>query len=104
MSKEQLGEFFQLVVTNVELQEEIKLALTPAAVVDIAKKQGFDVSVGVVLRKQAEAIADLSDSELEIISGGAGAAGWGKFVLKLIVGYTAIGGVTGTAAYLLIEK
>ena len=78
MSKEQLGEFFQLVVTNVELQEEIKLALTAAAVVDIAKKQGFDVSVGDVLRKQAEAIADLSDSELENVSGGA----WGMFLLK----------------------
>ena len=104
MSKEQLGEFHQLVVTNVELQEEIKLALTPAAVVDIAKKQGFDVSVGDVLRKQAEAIADLSDSELENISGGAAADAGAIFLLRAVFGFMGLTVPAAVTAEFLKKK
>ena len=104
MSKEQLGEFHQLVVTNVELQEEIKLALTPAAVVDIAKKQGFEVSTVDVLRKQAEAIADLSDGELETISGGAGLAGGFKLFVTVWAGLGTIAVPALVAAYVYREK
>ena len=70
MSKEQLEKFIEHLNTKVELIEEVKSAPTAAAVADIAKNLGFDVTAGDVLRSQATATTKLSDSELENISGG----------------------------------
>ena len=70
MSKEQIEKFLEKINLSVELQDELKSAPTAAAVANIAKNLGLDVTAGDVLRIQATATAKLSDSELENISGG----------------------------------
>ena len=70
MSKEQIEKFLEQLNSNVELQEELKSAPTAVAVADIAKNLGFDVTAGDVLEFQEGVTAELSDSQLENISGG----------------------------------
>ena len=96
MSKEQIEKFLDQLNSNVELQEELKSAPTAAAVADIAKNLGFDVTTGDVLRSQATATTKLSGSELENISGG------GLFfdVAKVTIVFWGFGGLAaGGLAY-----
>ena len=96
MSTEQIAKFFEIIKTNVELQEEIKSAATAAAVADIAKKMGLDVTAADVLRSQAKATAELSDSELERISGG---AIYVNYTIRLIAHWLIPAAVVGGITY-----
>ena len=93
MSKDQIEKFIEKISNDNALQAEIESAPTVGAVVDIAKNLGFEITTGDILRFQAKATAVLSDSELEIISGGATYATLAWNLVKLFTGTTIV--VTG---------
>ena len=62
MSEKQLKAFLAKAKADTELQEQLKAAKTPDEVVGIAKQHGHDFS--------ADALSNLSDEELEGVSGG----------------------------------
>ena len=67
MSEEQLKAFLEAVKTDTGLQEKLKAAGDADAVVAIAKVAGFVISAEELKNAQAE----LSEEELEGVSGGA---------------------------------
>lgn len=66
MSDDQLQAFLKQVKADVTLQEKVKAASDADAVVAIAKEAGFDIAVSQLEANQV----DLSDEELEGLSGG----------------------------------
>ena len=66
MSEEQLKSFLEKVKADTGLQEKLKDAANPDAVVSIAKEVGFSISSDDLTKAQYE----LSDQELEGIAGG----------------------------------
>ena len=68
MSEEQLKAFLEKVKADTNLQEKLKAAANADAVNAIAKEAGFSVSADYLKKAQSE----LSDEELEGVSGGAG--------------------------------
>ena len=70
MSEEQLKAFIEAVKADAGLQEQLKAAGDADAVLAIAKEAGFDVSKAGWLRYQAKQTLELSDEELEGVSGG----------------------------------
>jgi len=68
MSEEQLKAFIEKVQGDDSLQEKLKAAANPDAVVSIAKAAGFNISTDDL--KQAE--PELSEEELEGTTGGFG--------------------------------
>ena len=66
MSEEQLEAFQEAIKADAGLQEKLKAAQDPDAVVAIAKAAGFAISVEALKGAQAE----LSDQELEGAAGG----------------------------------
>ena len=66
MSEEQLNAFIAKIQGDTSLQEQLKAAATPDAVVVIAKEEGFSISVDDVENARTE----LSDEELEGLAGG----------------------------------
>jgi predicted ribosomally synthesized peptide with nif11-like leader len=83
MSEEQLSALLAKLKDDVGLQEKLKGAADLDALLGIAKNAGFDVSKADWLRYQANQTLELSDEELEGVSGGFGAADflyfWGIF-------------------------
>jgi predicted ribosomally synthesized peptide with nif11-like leader len=71
MSEEQLKAFLEAVKADVGLQEKLKGAADLDAAVALAKEAGFEVSKADWLKYQAGQILELSDEELEGVSGGA---------------------------------
>jgi predicted ribosomally synthesized peptide with nif11-like leader len=71
MSEEQLKAFLEAVKADAGLQEKLKGAADLDAAVALAKEEGFDVSKADWLKYQAGQILELSDEELEGVSGGA---------------------------------
>ena len=69
MSEEQLKAFLEAVKADAGLQEKLKAATEPDAVVAIAKAAGFVISAEELKRAQAE----VSEEELEGVAGGTGA-------------------------------
>ena len=67
MSEEQLKAFLELVKADTSLQEKLKAAANPDAVVAIAKEAGFSISADDI--KMAQPI-ELSEEELEGVAGG----------------------------------
>ncbi|WP_186540978.1 Nif11-like leader peptide family natural product precursor [Synechococcus sp. BIOS-E4-1] len=63
MSEEQLKAFLEKVKGDTSLQEKLKAAKSPEDVVDIAKEHGYEFT--------ADKINQLSERELEGVSGGA---------------------------------
>ncbi len=72
MSEEQLAALFAKLKDDAGLQEKLKGAADLDAALAIAKDAGFDVSKADWLRYQANQTPELSDEELEGISGGTG--------------------------------
>ena len=72
MSEEQLKAFKEAVKADAKLQEKLKLAEDADAVLEIAKSAGFLISAEELQRAQAE----ISEEELETVSGGTGANTW----------------------------
>ncbi len=70
MSEEQLAALFAKLKDDAGLQEKLKGAADLDAVLAIAKDAGFDVSKAAWLRYQANQMLELSDEELEGVSGG----------------------------------
>jgi predicted ribosomally synthesized peptide with nif11-like leader len=70
MSEEQLAALLAKLKDDAGLQEKLKGAADLDAVLAIAKDAGFDVSKAAWLRYQANQMLELSDEELEGVSGG----------------------------------
>ena len=66
MSEEQLKAFLEKVKADTSLQEKLKAASNPDAVVSIAKEAGFSISADDLKKAQSE----LSEEELEGAAGG----------------------------------
>ena len=70
MSEEQLAALLAKLKDDAGLQEKLKGAADLDAVLAIAKEVGFDISKATWLRYQANQTIELSDEELEGVSGG----------------------------------
>ena len=70
MSEEQLSALLAKLKEDTALQEKLNGAADLDAAVAIAKEAGFDVSKADWLRHQAKQTLELSDEELEVVSGG----------------------------------
>ena len=70
MSEEQLAALLAKLKEDAGLREKLKVAADLDAAVAIAKEAGFDVSKADWLRYQANQTLELSDEELEGVSGG----------------------------------
>ena len=75
MSEEQLAALLAKLKEDAGLQEKLKGATDLEAAVALAKEAGFDVSKADWLKYQAKQTLELSDEELERVSGGC----WGSF-------------------------
>jgi predicted ribosomally synthesized peptide with nif11-like leader len=71
MSQDQLKAFLEKVEADAALQEMLKTAANPEAVVGIAKEAGFEIS-----EESLMALRELSDEELEQAAGGMFGSGW----------------------------
>ena len=69
MSEEQLNAFLEKVKGDTSLQEKLKAAASPEAVIEIAKEAGFSITAEDIQSMQS-ATAELSDAELEGAAGG----------------------------------
>jgi len=79
MSEDQLSALLVQLKQDAGLQEKLKGAADLDAAVALAKEAGFDVSKADWLKHQAKQTMELSDEELEAVSGGAnkgGGGGW----------------------------
>jgi predicted ribosomally synthesized peptide with nif11-like leader len=70
MSEEQLSALHAKLKDDAGLQEKLKVAADLDAAVALAKEADFDLSKADFLRYQAKQTLELSDKELEGISGG----------------------------------
>ena len=70
MSEEQLLALLAKLKDDAELQEKLKGAADLDAAVGLANEAGFDVSKADWLKHQAKEALELSDEELEGVSGG----------------------------------
>ena len=70
MSEEQLKAFLEAVKADVGLEEKLKGAADLDACVALAKEAGFEVSKADWLKYQSERTLELSDEELEGVTGG----------------------------------
>ena len=70
MSEEQLAALLAKIKDDAGLQEKLKGAADLDAILAIAKEVGFDISKAAWLRYQANQTLELSDEELEGVSGG----------------------------------
>ena len=66
MSEEQFKAFLEKLKGDTSLQEKLKAAADPEAVVAIAKEAGFSISADDLKNAQS----DISDQELEGVAGG----------------------------------
>ena len=69
MSEEQLKAFLEKVKADTSLQEKLKAAASPEAVMEIAKEAGFSITAEDIQSMQS-ATEQLSDEELEGAAGG----------------------------------
>jgi predicted ribosomally synthesized peptide with nif11-like leader len=72
MSEEQLSALLAKLKDDAGLLEKFKSAEDLDAALEIAQEAGFDVSKEDCLRFQATQLVDLSDEELENVTGGTG--------------------------------
>ena len=70
MSEEQLSALLAKLKEDAGLQEKFKSVADLDALVSMAKEAGFDVSKADWLKFQAQQTLELSDEELESVSGG----------------------------------
>ena len=71
MSQEQLKAFLEKVKADTSLQEKLKAAASPEAVIEIAKDAGFAITAEDIQSMQS-ATVELSDDELEEAAVGGG--------------------------------
>ena len=108
MSEEQLSALLAKLKDDAGLQEKLKSVADLDALVSMAKEAGFDVSKADLLKFQAQQTLELSDEELESVSGGITPATIGVFgtigvrglLTAAIGGGVAAGGLGLLGAYL----
>ncbi len=76
MSQENLNNFLAKVQSDSGLQDQLKAATDAKAAVAIAASAGFNIKEGDLLRRQARLTSELSDEELENVSGGISPTFW----------------------------
>ena len=69
MSEEQLKDFLEKVKADTSLQEPLKAAASPEAVLEIANEAGFSITAEDIQSMQSSTV-ELSDEELEGAAGG----------------------------------
>ena len=69
MSEEQLKAFLERVKADTSLQEKLKAAASPDAVLEIANEAGFSITAEDIQSMQSSTV-ELSDEELEGAAGG----------------------------------
>ena len=81
MSEDQLSALLAKLKDDAELQEKLKGAADLDAAIALAKEAGFDVSKADWLKHQANQTlaVELSDEELEGVSGGESYLCWGRY-------------------------
>ncbi len=82
MSEEQLSALLAKLKDDARLQEKFKSVADLDALVSMAKEAGFDVSKADWLKFQAQQTQDLSDDELENVSGGTAVTGAIKLITE----------------------
>ena len=70
MSEDQLKAFWEAVQADTSLQEKLKAAATPEAVLEIAKDAGFSFPAEDIQSIQSMQLPELLDVELETAAGG----------------------------------
>ncbi len=81
MSKEQLKAFLEKAKGDTSLQEQLKVAASPEAALQIAKEAGFSITAEDIQSMQS---GEVSDEELEGAAGGGQRdcqvrSSWGRF-------------------------
>lgn len=74
MSEDQLKAFLDAVKTDPALQDKLKAVTDSDTVVAIAKAAGFAITAERLKRAQVE----VSEEELEVVTGGVLACGWNR--------------------------
>ena len=70
MSLETLNAFIAKVESDSSLQEQLNNVNDANEAIAIAKSAGFEITAGDLIRQQARIASELSDDELEKVSGG----------------------------------
>ena len=96
MSQETLNAFIAKAQTDNGLLDQMKVATDAAAAIAIAKTAGFEITAADLIRHQAAVVAELSDEDLEGVSGGTHIAFFYKWA---VIGFAATSGtLTGLYA------
>ena len=98
MQDEQLKEFVDAVANSIEIQQELLSATDLDAIVEVAKKNGYEISAADLIRHQASESLQLSDEELIAIAGGLS----NRAKIGLAAGGTALGGAGWALAGLVL--
>ena len=69
MTNEQLEAFVEKVKSDISFQENLKAATSPEDAIEIAKSEGFLITLEEIQSMQST-VVELSDEELEAASGG----------------------------------
>ena len=69
MSEEQLNAFMEKLESDSSLLEKLKAAASPEDAIAIAKESGFEITADDMIKMTSES-EELSDKELESVSGG----------------------------------
>ena len=78
MSEEQLKAFWEAIQADTALQQKLQGGTDPDAIVAIAKEAGFSISAD-ELKKAMESV-ELSEEQLEGVSGGGSCVGRNNFL------------------------
>ena len=80
MPEEQLKAFWEAVQADARLQTKLRNVTDPAVVAEIAKAAGFVISADEFKSPHSDLTPDLTEEELEAITGGVmeGALAWGR--------------------------
>jgi predicted ribosomally synthesized peptide with nif11-like leader len=76
MSSEQLSAFMEVVATNEGLQEKLKCVADFDGLAELARGAGFDVTKADCIKLQDQQIIELTDNDLDGLSGGGNNTGW----------------------------
>ena len=71
MSQENLNAFIDKVQSDSGLLEQMKNVSEADGAIAIARSAGFEITAGDLIRRQAKIASELSDDELDKVSGGA---------------------------------
>jgi predicted ribosomally synthesized peptide with nif11-like leader len=76
MSEEQLKAFWEAIQADAGLQQKLQGVTEPDAVAAIAKEAGFNISAEEIKKAQSELELELTDEQLEQVTGGVSCQCW----------------------------